>query len=149
MKLTHHFDIVFEDGIIVGISEAIVGRELTDTRWRSHLKWVELPIIEIDISRSFLRDTPSINLDEYDTPRKSTSRSDFITILIEDEVSHRLVCTECEMDLSSVTLIELYPSDHLGEEEDPTRSLDTPIRRPHRDEIIASRREEIPSSGDL
>lgn len=97
MKLIDHWKVLCEYGRIVCITQPIIRCEFTNSwRWLD-LIWIKFPIIEIDIPRFKFCDSSSIHLKKNHTSWEPPTCSDFITVLIEYEISHRLIATHsCE-----------------------------------------------------
>ena len=106
MELIYYWKVLCKYWRVVCITQSIIGREFTNSwRWLNLVR-IQFPIIEIDIPRLNLRNCPTIHLYENYTSRKSPTCPDFITILIEDQISHRFIATDCcEYFISVCTVV--------------------------------------------
>lgn len=95
MKLIDNWKILCKYRRIIRITKTIIRCKFANSRRWLNLVRIQFPIIEIDISRLNLRNCPTIHLYENYTSRKSPTCPDFITILIENQISHRFIATDC------------------------------------------------------
>ena len=92
--------------IIVHISQSIIIRKKRKSWRRDFLCWIEIPIIVIDIILTIIEDISFIECKRKDGSWKSTIRSYFITVLIEYNVSFRIVMSKQAKDVLLIREIE-------------------------------------------
>ena len=88
-----------EVGIVVHISESIILRKERES-WRRRLfPWIEIPVIVVDVICAIVFDiSMKYGKCQYRTG-ESSIRTDFITVLIEYDISLWLICTKQGEDI--------------------------------------------------